>query len=140
MEEYEIDTALIESLNSVEKRAAVETGQEVDRQDINLNSRSNARVDLLAKTFSLAEIDEMERRMKATAAAEERRKLIDATPDEKEASKQPVGDALDRPGKPESAAPAGKQRLSLATPGQPDTGAAGEAVPSVPQAPRSWRD
>jgi hypothetical protein len=32
--EYEINTALIEALNSVEKRAAVETGQEVDRSDI----------------------------------------------------------------------------------------------------------
>jgi hypothetical protein len=28
VEEYEINTALIESLNSVEKRAAIETGQE----------------------------------------------------------------------------------------------------------------
>jgi hypothetical protein len=29
VEEYEINTALIESLNSLEKRAATETGQEV---------------------------------------------------------------------------------------------------------------
>jgi hypothetical protein len=30
--EYEINTALIECLNSVEKRAAIDCGQEVDRQ------------------------------------------------------------------------------------------------------------
>ena len=29
--EYEINTGLIESLNSVEKRAAIETGQEIDQ-------------------------------------------------------------------------------------------------------------
>jgi hypothetical protein len=34
VEEYEINTALIEALNSVEKRSAIETGQEVDRSDI----------------------------------------------------------------------------------------------------------
>src|SRR5215472_340076 len=34
--DYEINTALIESLNSVEKRAAIETGHEVDRSDINM--------------------------------------------------------------------------------------------------------
>jgi hypothetical protein len=56
VEEYEIDTALIESLNSVERRAAIETGQEVDRQDISLNARSNARVDVLAKAFSIEEL------------------------------------------------------------------------------------
>src|SRR5215467_6479074 len=34
--DYEINTPLMESLNSIEKRAAVETGQETDRQDINV--------------------------------------------------------------------------------------------------------
>ena len=36
--EYEINTALIECLNSVERRAAIKTGKEVDRQDIHLRA------------------------------------------------------------------------------------------------------
>jgi hypothetical protein len=36
VEEYEIDNAAVECLNSIERRAAIETGQEVDRADIKL--------------------------------------------------------------------------------------------------------
>jgi len=31
MEEYEIDAPLVEAMNSVERRAAIETGQEQER-------------------------------------------------------------------------------------------------------------
>jgi hypothetical protein len=78
VEEYEIDTAAIEALNSIEKRAAIETGQEVDRQDISLHARSNPRADLLAKRFSLEELDAMRARMLAVLKAEERGRVIDA--------------------------------------------------------------
>jgi hypothetical protein len=63
--EYEINTALIESLNSVERRAAIETGQEVDRQDINLRGKANDEAKVLKKAFSFEELASMDRRVKA---------------------------------------------------------------------------
>jgi hypothetical protein len=65
VEEYEINTALIESLNSVERRAAIETGQEVDRQDINLRGKVNDEAEVLKRAFSFDELAAMDRRMKA---------------------------------------------------------------------------
>ena len=39
VEEYEIDTSAVEALNSMERRAAIETGQECepDRSDLTLS-------------------------------------------------------------------------------------------------------
>ena len=68
--EYEINTALIESLNSVEKRAAIETGQEVDRQDINLR-KANDQVEVLKRAFSFEELRAMQDRMQATIDADQ---------------------------------------------------------------------
>ena len=48
---------MIESLNSVERRAAIETGQEVDRQDIKLGGKLNDRSEVLKKAFSFAELE-----------------------------------------------------------------------------------
>ena len=45
--EYEINTALIESLNSVEKRAAIETGQE--QENVNLTGQISAKSIALSK-------------------------------------------------------------------------------------------
>ena len=49
IEEYEIDTAAIEALNSIERRAAIETGQEVDRTDINLRGGLAAQAESFAR-------------------------------------------------------------------------------------------
>jgi phage terminase small subunit len=81
--EYEINTPLIESLNSVERRAAIETGQEVDRQDINLRGgKLNANQEMLVKAYAddpmrlEAIFEEMRVKMLAAAEAEERGKVI----------------------------------------------------------------
>jgi hypothetical protein len=136
--EYEINTALIESLNSVEKRAAIETGQEVDRQDIQIGAKSSAREALLAKAFSIEELEAMRVRMLAAAEATEHEKVADARLDEIE-QKQGAGAGSDAPvttGSPSLTSP----RQSQAGPSQPDTGPAGEGGPSVARAPRNWRD
>jgi len=65
VEEYEIDTAAIEALNSIERRAAIETGQEVDRTDINLRGGVAAQAELLRKAFTLDELEAMDARIEA---------------------------------------------------------------------------
>jgi hypothetical protein len=65
VKEYEINTALIECLNSVEKRAAIETGQEVDRADINLRGGLEAQAEMLRKAFTLEELEVIEARIEA---------------------------------------------------------------------------
>jgi len=76
VEEYEIDTAAIEALNSIEKRAAIETGQEVDRADINLRGNVQAQAEMLRKAFTLEELEVMDAKIEAAKAGTP--KLIDA--------------------------------------------------------------
>jgi phage terminase small subunit len=63
--DYEIDTSAIEALNSIEKRAAIETGQEVDRADINLRGGVAAQAEMLRKAFTLEELEAMDARLEA---------------------------------------------------------------------------
>src|SRR5215470_9917193 len=58
VEEYEINTALIEALNSVEKRAAIETGQE--HENVNFTGQISAKAVALTKVMSLEELEELE--------------------------------------------------------------------------------
>src|SRR6516225_1343293 len=51
VEEYEINTALIESMNSVEKRAAIETGQE--QENVSITGNISAKSIALSKVMSL---------------------------------------------------------------------------------------
>jgi hypothetical protein len=66
--EYEIDTGAIEALNSIEKRAAIETGQEVDRTDLSIRGGVNAQADLLRKAFTLDELEVMDAKIEAAKA------------------------------------------------------------------------
>jgi hypothetical protein len=90
--EYEIDTGVVEALNSVERRAAIETGQEVDRQDIRVNGKLNERQEMLARAYAdnpqelEAMLEAMRARMLAVAEAEGRGQVIGAPVDEKEKS------------------------------------------------------
>ena len=68
--EYEINTPLIESLNSVEKRAAIETGQEVDRSDINMRMGLADQAAILRKAFTLEELEAMDARIEAARNGE----------------------------------------------------------------------
>jgi hypothetical protein len=61
VEEYELDTGMIESMNSVEKRAAVETGQE--SENVNLTGQISAKSIALSKVMSLEELEALEKKM-----------------------------------------------------------------------------
>jgi len=67
--EYEINTGLIEAFNSVEKRSAIETGQEVDRSDINLRGGVAAQAELLRRAFTLEELEIMDAKIEAAKKA-----------------------------------------------------------------------
>ena len=124
VEEYEIDTGAIEALNSIEKRAAVETGQEIDRQDINVREDLQAQADVLRKAFTLDELEAMDARIEA---ARNGTQVVEA-PALAVPEVQPVPE-----GKPGCAAPT--------APEPPGAGAAEDGVvPSVPKAPSSWRN
>jgi len=78
VEEFEIDTALVESMNSVEKRAAIETGQE--QENVNLSGQISQRGVTAAAVFSLEELEEMKRRWDAKIEEERQAKLHPAGP------------------------------------------------------------
>ena len=63
VEEYEIDTALVESMNSVEKRAAIETGQE--QENIQVTGQISAKAVALSRVMTIPELEELERKMLA---------------------------------------------------------------------------
>ena len=73
--EYEINTALIESLNSIERRAAIETGQEQENVAItgNISSKSIA----LSKVMSLQELEALQTKMEAAMEAEKQGKVVE---------------------------------------------------------------
>jgi enoyl-[acyl-carrier-protein] reductase (NADH) len=68
VEEYEIDTGAIEALNSIEKRAAVETGQE--QENVNLTGQISAKSIALSKVMSLPELEALEKKMLAAMEEE----------------------------------------------------------------------
>jgi hypothetical protein len=70
VEEYEIDHAAVECLNSIERRAAIETGQEVDRADIKLRGNVDAEEEMLRKAFTFEELAEMDARIRAAASGQ----------------------------------------------------------------------
>jgi hypothetical protein len=120
VEEFEIDTGAIEALNSIEKRAAIETGQEADRADINLRGGVAAQAEILRKAFTLGELEAMDAKIEAARNGGTPKQLEAVFPDIK-----PVPDKTHIQGR--------------------NGVAAAEAVdqanePRVPKAPPSWRD
>jgi hypothetical protein len=79
--EYEIDTGVIEVLNSVERRAAIETGQE--QENVNLTGQISAKSIALSKVMSLEELEALEAKMIAAIEAEQQGKAIEAPGDVK---------------------------------------------------------
>ena len=61
--EYEIDNSAIEALNSIEKRAAIETGQE--QENINVSGQVTSKAIALSKVMTIPELEELERKMLA---------------------------------------------------------------------------
>jgi len=76
VEEFEIDTAAVEALNSIEKRAAIETGQE--QENVNFTGQVSARAIALSKVMTIPELEELERKMLAVMEAERQGKTIEA--------------------------------------------------------------
>jgi hypothetical protein len=75
VEEYEVNVALIESLNSVEKRAAVETGQE--QENVAITGQISAKSIALSKVLSMSELEAIEKKMLAAMEAERAGKLVE---------------------------------------------------------------
>jgi hypothetical protein len=92
--EYEIDPGVIEALNSVERRAAIETGQE--QENVNLTGQISAKSIALSKVMSLEELEALEAKMLAVMEAE--RKVIEAPTTTTNKPKEPrSGDAEAKP-------------------------------------------
>jgi hypothetical protein len=68
VEEYEINTALIEALNSVERRAAIETGQE--QENVSITGNISAKSIALSKVMTIPEPEALEKKMLAAMEAE----------------------------------------------------------------------
>ena len=143
--EYEINTSLIEALNSVEKRAAIETGQETDRQDINVRADLQAQADVLRKAFTLDELEAMDARIEAARNGETKQlqgpagvpdvhPVLDKTHTQGRNGIAGRGTEPGKlPGKPECVAPTAPDPLG-------EGADADGVVPSVPKARPSWRD
>jgi hypothetical protein len=76
VEEYEVNTALIESLSSVERRAAIETGQE--QENVNLTGQISARSIALSKVMTIPELEALQTKMEAAMEAERQGMAIEA--------------------------------------------------------------
>ena len=74
--EYEIDTGVIEALNSVEKRAAIETGQE--QENVNLTGHVSAKSITLSKVLTIPELEALQAKMDAAMEAEKNGKVVEA--------------------------------------------------------------
>jgi len=74
--EYEIDTGVIEALNSVEKRAAIETGQE--QENVNFTGQVSSRAVALSKVMTIPELEALEKKMLAVIEAEKAGKVVEA--------------------------------------------------------------
>jgi len=83
VEEYEIDTAAVEALNSIEKRAAIETGQE--QENIQVTGQISARAMTLSKVCTIEELEGLKARMEAQLEKERQEEL------EQRQAKQIVG-------------------------------------------------
>jgi hypothetical protein len=70
IEEYEVDTALLDAMSSLEKQVAIETGQWTEKQDVDLHGQISAKSIALSKVMSLSELEELERKMLAAMEAE----------------------------------------------------------------------
>ena len=76
VEEYEINTALIESMNSVEKRAAIETGQE--QENVSITGNISAKSIALSRVMSIQELEVLEKKMLAAMEEEKAGKVLEA--------------------------------------------------------------
>ena len=74
IEEFDIDNSAIEALNAVEKRAAIETGQE--QENVDLTGQISAKAIALSKVMTIEELEALEAKMLAGMEAERQGKAI----------------------------------------------------------------
>jgi hypothetical protein len=135
--DYEINSGLIDALNSVEKRAAIETGQEVDRSDINMRMGLADQAEILRKAFTLDELEAIEARIEA---ARNGSTVVEA-PAVVVPKVQPVLDKTHAQGRPDVAATeAVDQAASEGRPDQAGNGRTGGGTEPGKLPRPSWRD
>ena len=76
IEDYEVDTALLDALAGLEKQVAIETGQWSEKQDIDVTGRFSAKSIALSKIMTISELEALEAKMLAAMEAERQGKAI----------------------------------------------------------------
>ena len=80
IEDYEVDTALLYALASLEKQAAIETGQWSEKQDIDVTGQFSAKSIALSKVMTIPELEALEAKMIAVMEAEKNGGKVLETP------------------------------------------------------------
>jgi len=78
IEDYEVDTALLDALASLEKQVAIETGQWTEKQNVDVTGQISARAIALSKVMTLEEAEALEKKMRAVMEEERTGKVIEA--------------------------------------------------------------
>jgi hypothetical protein len=89
IEEYEVDTALLDAMASLEKQVAIETGQWTEKQDVDLHGQISAKSIALSKVMSLEELEALEAKMLAAMAQDGQQPKAIASPNSGQNSKAP---------------------------------------------------
>jgi hypothetical protein len=76
IEDYEVDTALLDALASLEKQVAIETGQWSEKQDIDVTGQFSAKAIALSKIMTIPELEALEAKMLAAMEAERQGKAM----------------------------------------------------------------
>jgi len=78
IEEYEVDTGLLDTMAALEKQVAIETGQWTEKQDVEVTGQISAKSIALSKVMTIPELEELERKMLAVMEAERTGKVVEA--------------------------------------------------------------
>jgi len=80
IEEYEVDTGLLDTMAALEKQVAIETGQWTEKQNVDVTGQISAKAIALSKIMTIPELEELERKMLAAMEAERQGKTIEVAP------------------------------------------------------------
>ena len=75
IEDYEVDTALLDALAGLEKQVAIETGQWSEKQDIGVTGQLSAQAITLSKIMTIPELEALEAKMLAVMEQERQAKV-----------------------------------------------------------------
>jgi len=80
IEEYEVDTGLLDTMAALEKQVAIETRQWTEKQNVDVTGQISAKAIALSKIMTIPELEELERKMLAAMEAERQGKTIEVAP------------------------------------------------------------